>query len=148
MSHSADKYGVVIIGSGPVGPLASSCFSKWGYKIKHIDKRPLPTKTGRAGGIQLCSLELLRNMDLKRNIMAREPARAYDVAFWNPLPDDTHSPTLLHQGHTEKGFIKELAKHGTTVDRPTVLGFKHDGKDNAYPVEVTLRDLDTNIVQV
>ncbi|EEH06839.1 phenol hydroxylase [Histoplasma capsulatum G186AR] len=146
MSHSADKYDVVTIGAGLVGLLASLRFSKWGYKIKHIDKRPLPTKTRRAGGIQLHSLELLRNPGLKRKIMAREPARAYDVAFWNPLPDDTHSPTLLHQGHIEKGFIKELTKHGTTVDRPwTVLGFKHDGKNNSSPVEVTLRDLDTNI---
>ncbi|KAG5294133.1 phenol hydroxylase [Histoplasma capsulatum G186AR] len=89
MSHSADKYDVVTIGAGLVGLLASLRFSKWGYKIKHIDKRPLPTKTRRAGGIQLHSLELLRNPGLKRKIMAREPARAYDVAFWNPLPDGT-----------------------------------------------------------
>ncbi|OJD12871.1 hypothetical protein ACJ73_09284 [Blastomyces percursus] len=59
MPHSADKYDVVIIGAGPVGLLASLCFCKWGYRVKHIDNRPLPTKTGRADGIQPRSLELL-----------------------------------------------------------------------------------------
>lgn len=90
---------------------------------------------------------MLRSGTLYRMVQAYN-GRGFGLAAPHSSTPDTHSPTLLHQGHTEKGFIKELAKHGTTVDRPTVLGFKHDGKDNAYPVEVTLRDLDTNIVQV
>ncbi|EEQ90998.2 FAD monooxygenase [Blastomyces dermatitidis ER-3] len=168
MPQSADKYDVVIIGAGPVGLLASLCFSKWGYEIKHIDNRPLPTKTGRADGIQPRSLELLRNLGIKRRIMAHDPARVYDVAFWDPLPDgrgihrtgswpscpsfiDTRYPftTLLHQGHIERAFIEELTKHGGSIDRPwTIVGFKNDGEDKAYPVEVTLKDLDTNVEQV
>ncbi|EEH41973.2 phenol 2-monooxygenase [Paracoccidioides lutzii Pb01] len=168
MSQSTDKYDVVIIGAGPVGLLASLCFSKWGYKVKHIDNRPVPTKTGRADGIQPRSLELLRNLGIKRKLMAHDPARVYDVAFWDPLPGgngihrtgswpscpsfiDTRYPftTLLHQGLIERAFIEELAKNNTTIDRPwTIVGFQNDGKDNAYPVKVRLKDLDTNVEEV
>ncbi|PGH18451.1 hypothetical protein AJ79_00521 [Helicocarpus griseus UAMH5409] len=165
MPHAADRYDVVIIGAGPVGLLSSLCFSKWGYKIKHIDNRPLPTKTGRADGIQPRSLEILRNLGIKRKLMAHDPARVYDVAFWDPLPEgkgihrtgnwpscpsfiDTRYPftTLLHQGLIERAFIDEIAKHDTTIERPwTIVGFKNDGKDSTYPVEVTLKDLNTNV---
>ncbi|OJD12131.1 hypothetical protein AJ78_07218 [Emergomyces pasteurianus Ep9510] len=168
MPHPDNKYDVVIIGAGPVGLLASLCFSKWGYKIKHIDNRPVPTKTGRADGIQPRSLELLRNLGIKHKIMAHHPARVYDVAFWAPLSDgrgiyrtgswpscpsfiDTRYPftTLLHQGYIETAFIDELTKNGATIDRPwTIVGFKNDGKCTRYPVEVILKDLNTNIEQV
>ena len=65
-----EKYDIVIVGAGPVGLLLSTCLARWGYKIKHIDMRPEPTVTGRADGIQPRSLDLLRNMGLKRAIMA------------------------------------------------------------------------------
>ncbi|KAK2736124.1 hypothetical protein FQN55_001864 [Onygenales sp. PD_40] len=168
MAQTTAKYDVVIIGAGPVGLLTSLCLSKWGYKIKHIDNRPVPTKTGRADGIQPRSLELLRNLGLKRKIMAHDPARVYDVAFWDPMPDgrgiqrtgnwpscpsfiDTRYPftTLLHQGLIENVFIDEIAKNGATIDRPwTIIGFKNDGEDNMYPVQVTLKDLNTNVEEV
>ncbi|KAK4494479.1 hypothetical protein PRZ48_014777 [Zasmidium cellare] len=155
-----DKYDIVIIGAGPVGLLLSTCLARWGYKIKHIDMRPEPTLTGRADGIQPRSLDLLRNMDLKRPIMANEPAKVYEVAFWDPSEKgiqrtgtwascpkfiDARYPftTLLHQGLIERVFINDLEKHNTRIQRPwRITGFQNDGKDEEYPVEVSIAHVD------
>lgn len=165
MASPDDWFDIVIVGAGPVGLLLSLCLSRWGYKVKHIDDRPLPTKTGRADGIQPRSLEILRNLGLKSKLMAYDPARVYDVAFWDPLPDekgihrtsrwsvcpqfiDSRYPftSLLHQGKIEKVFLEEIEKCGTVVDRPcTVTAFQNDGKDTHYPVEVTLKNGDNNL---
>lgn len=151
-----ENYDVVIVGAGPVGLCFASCLARWGYKIKHIDNRAEPTPTGRADGIQPRSLELLRNMGLKRQIMAHDPAKVYEVAFWDPAAKgivrtgtwascpkfiDARYPftTLLHQGLIERVFIDNIEKSGTKLQRSwTITGFKNDGKDSTYPVEVNL----------
>src|ERR1700712_1971991 len=160
---SPSKYDIVIIGAGPVGLLLSTCLARWGYKIKHIDNRPEPTKTGRADGIQPRSLDLLRNMGLKPAIMAHQPAKVYEVAFWDPSSTsggiqrtgtwascpsfiDARYPftTLLHQGLIERVFIDDMAKYDVDVQRPwTIKGFKTDAQtDSEFPVEVNLEHVD------
>ncbi|KAF2746471.1 hypothetical protein M011DRAFT_526916 [Sporormia fimetaria CBS 119925] len=155
-----EKYDVVIIGAGPVGLTLSTCLARWGYRIKHIDNRAEPTATGRADGIQPRSLDLLRNMGLKRKIMAHDPAKVYEVAFWDPNSKGIHRTgtwascpkfidarypftTLLHQGLIERVFIEDIEKHGVQIQRPwTITGFQNDGKDPSYPVEVRLAHVD------
>lgn len=164
MPEFKETYDAVIIGAGPVGLLLAVCLARWGYKIKNVDNREAPTLTGRADGIQPRSLHLLRNMGLKRPIMAHEPAKVYEVAFWDPLPGgkgihrtgnwascpkfiDARYPftTLLHQGLIERVFINDLRKNGADVQRPwTITGFSNDGQDEHYPVEVTLKHVQTN----
>lgn len=144
--------------------MMSTCLSRWGYKIKHIDNRAEPTATGRADGIQPRSLDLLRNMNLKRAIMAYEPAKVYEVAFWDPPASGNDEiirtgtwascpsfiearypfTTLLHQGMIERVFIDDIEKNGNTVQRPwTITGFESDEKNNPeYPVEVKLEHTD------
>ena len=163
MASLLDTYDIVIVGAGPVGLLLSSCLARWGYRIKHIDDRPVPTVTGRADGIQPRSLDLLQNMNLKRQIMAYGPAKVYEVAFWDPRNDgkgihrtgtwascpkfiDTRHPftTLLHQGLIERVFINDLKEHGTEIQRPwTITAFQNDGKDKTYPVQVEFQHVDT-----
>lgn len=156
MSSSVEKYDVVVVGAGPVGLMLSTCLVRWGYKVKHIDNRAEPTATGRADGIQPRSLDLLRNMGLKSAIMAIQPAKVYEVAFWDPSKNgiartgswpscpkfiDARYPftTLLHQGYIEKVFLADMEKNGTSVLRPwTITGFENDGADPEYPVEVNL----------
>jgi 2-polyprenyl-6-methoxyphenol hydroxylase-like FAD-dependent oxidoreductase len=151
-----EKFDVTIIGAGPAGLVLSTCLARWGYKIKHIDNRSEPTPTGRADGIQPRSLDLLRNMGLKRKIMAHEPARVYEVAFWDPgekgitrtgtwasCPSfiDARYPftTLLHQGHIERVFLGDMEENGVRVQRPwQIAGFENDGADPQYPVRVDL----------
>lgn len=167
MSPPDNRYDIVIVGAGPVGILLSLCLSRWGYKVKHIDNRPVPTATGRADGIQPRSIEILRNLGLKRALMANEPAKVFDVAFWDPLPGgkgihrtgnwpscprfiDTRFPftALVHQGKIEKMFLDEIEKAGTFIQRPwTIVDFKNSGRDEAYPVEVSLKCLDTNVIE-
>jgi 2-polyprenyl-6-methoxyphenol hydroxylase-like FAD-dependent oxidoreductase len=165
MSAVIGYYDVVIIGAGPAGLLLSVCLSRWGYKIKHIDNRPVPTATGRADGIQPRSLEILKNLGLKRKIMAHDPAKVYEVAFWDPCKDgimrtgtwpscpsfiDARYPftALLHQGLIERIFIDDLAKNGTRVDRPwTITSFENDARDTEYPVSVDLKNLDSNVTE-
>jgi 2-polyprenyl-6-methoxyphenol hydroxylase-like FAD-dependent oxidoreductase len=158
-----EKYDIVIVGAGPVGLLLSTLLARWGYKIKHIDNRPEPTKTGRADGIQPRSLDLLRNMGLKPAIMAYEPAKVYEVAFWDPIKGgkgihrtgtwascpsfiDARYPftTLLHQGMIERVFIADLEKNNVQIQRPwTIAGFKTDEQaDPEYPVEVNLEQVE------
>ena len=162
MAPTVEKYDIVIIGAGPVGLLLSTCLARWGYKIKHIDMRPEPTVTGRADGIQPRSLDLLRNMGLKRAIMANEPAKVYEVAFWDPQQSgkgihrtgtwascpkflDARYPftTLLHQGLIERVFIADLEKNNVQIQRPwRITSFQNDGADKDYPVEVGIAHVD------
>jgi 2-polyprenyl-6-methoxyphenol hydroxylase-like FAD-dependent oxidoreductase len=163
MSPQLDQYDIAIVGAGPVGLLLSVFLARWGYKIKHIDNRPTPTITGRADGIQPRSLDLLQNMKLKRHIMEHEPARVYEVAFWDPAKSgkginrtgtwascpkflDSRHPftTLLHQGLIERVFIRDLNANGMDVQRPwTITGFQNDGEDPKYPVRVEFEHVDT-----
>ncbi|KEF53358.1 uncharacterized protein A1O9_10333 [Exophiala aquamarina CBS 119918] len=164
MSSEIPLYDIVIIGAGPVGLLLSVCLSRWGYKVKHIDNRPVPTATGRADGIQPRSIEILRNLGLKSKIMAHHPARVFEVAFWDPAPQgkivrtgtwascpeflDARYPftALLHQGLIERVLIEDIEKNGTTVQRPwTIAGFATNHANPDYPVEVELKNLDSNV---
>ncbi|KAF2667289.1 hypothetical protein BT63DRAFT_426186 [Microthyrium microscopicum] len=155
------RYDIVIIGAGPVGLMLSTCLARWGYRIKHIDNRRTPTATGRADGIQPRSLDLLRNMGLKRAIMDHAPAKVYEVAFWDPSGKgiertgtwascpafiDARYPftTLLHQGHIERVFLKDMTEHGVNVQRPwTIEGFENDEVDELYPVKVEVKHVET-----
>ena len=161
MVVSPDDYDIVIVGAGPVGLLLAVCLVRWGYKTKIIDNRDVPTITGRADGIQPRSLHLLRNMDLKRQIMAYRPAKVYEVAFWDPLPEDqgihrtgnwascpdfvdARYPftTLLHQGLIERVFIEDLQKNGADVQRPwTITDFTNNEEENTHPVKVRLKNM-------
>ena len=162
MASFPETYDIVIVGAGPVGLVLSDNLARWGYKIKHIDNRSEPTLTGRADGIQPRSMDMLKNLGLKRDLMANNPARVYEVAFWDPVDGgngihrtgtwascpsfiDTRHPytTLLHQGFIERIFIKDMAKYGTKVQRPwTIAGFRRVS-DKECPVEVDLMHVKT-----
>ena len=168
MPASVEHFDIVIVGAGPVGLLLSVCLARWGYRIKHVDNREVPTITGRADGIQPRSLHLLRNMNLKRQIMAYQPAKVFEVAFWDPLSGgkgihrtgnwaacpkfiDARYPftTLLHQGLIERVFIDDLHNNGTDVQRPwTITGFTNSGDNETYPVEVSLKHMQKEEMEV
>ena len=160
-----ETYDIVIVGAGPVGLMLSACLGRMGkYRIKQIDSREEPIKTGRAAGIQARNLDLLKSMGLKRKIMINDPFRVHEAAFWQPSVDtesisrvgswkslpsfiDTRHPfsTILNQGHTERILLEDLHEKGYTIDRPwTISDFENDGKDQDYPVRVSLLDLKEN----
>lgn len=163
MASETSKFDIVIFGAGPVGLLLSVCLARWGYSIKHVDNRPIPTVTGRADGIQPRSMDILRNMRLKRKIMEHEPARVYKVAFWDPQISgqgihrtgtwascpkflDSRHPftTLLHQGLIERVFLSDLEENGVGVQRPwAITGFRTNTAEPTYPIEVTFEHAET-----
>ena len=162
MSSFPETYDIVIVGAGPVGLVLSTHLARWGYKIKHIDNRAEPTATGRADGIQPRSMDMLKNLGLKREFMANNPARVYEVAFWDPQDGgkgihrtgtwascprflDTRHPftTLLHQGFIERIFINDMAKNGVKVQRPWTITDFRSTSDADYPVEVDLMHVKT-----
>jgi 2-polyprenyl-6-methoxyphenol hydroxylase-like FAD-dependent oxidoreductase len=99
-------------------------------------------------------------MGLKRAIMEHEPAKVYEVAFWDPAKGgiqrtgtwascpkfiDARYPftTLLHQGLIERVFIGDIEKNGGKVQRPwRITGFENDGQDAEYPVQVSIAHVD------
>lgn len=105
-------------------------------------------------------------MGLKRKIMAYDPARVFEVAFWDPAPGgkivrtgtwascpeflDARYPftALLHQGLIERVLIEDIEKNGTTIDRPwTITRFETNHINPEYPVEVDLQNLDSNVTE-
>ncbi|KAL8833545.1 MAG: hypothetical protein Q9170_004200 [Blastenia crenularia] len=163
MTSEKTPLDIVIVGAGPAGLFLAVCLARWGYKIKHIDKREVPTVTGRADGIQPRSLHILRNMGLKRKIMAHNPAKVYEVSFWDPsstgegihktgswsaCPEfiDARYPftTLLHQGFIERIFIEDMRKHGADIQRPwEIVDFKNDDENVDYPIRTTFKQTET-----
>ena len=160
------QYDIVIVGAGPAGLMLSTCLARWGYKIKHVDNRSEPTQAGRADAIQPRTLHFLRNMGLKRAVMAQGPARYYETTFWGPredglartgtwpsCPDFINAAypftTMLHQGAIEKVFINELEKRGVEIKRPwTIVSFKKLAGDAEYPIEVRLKHIDGHKFEV
>lgn len=138
--------------------MLAACLARWGYKIKHIDNRPQPTAAGRADGIQPRSLDLLCNMGLKPAIMAHNPARIYESAFWavtshgQGITRTGTSPscpsfinarypftTLLHQGRIENVFISDIEKRGVKIQRPwTITNFKASNRNSDYPLLIRM----------
>jgi 2-polyprenyl-6-methoxyphenol hydroxylase-like FAD-dependent oxidoreductase len=54
----------------------------------------------------------------------------------------------VHQGKIEKMFLDEIERAGATVQRPwTIVSFQNNSKDETYPVEVSLKCLDTNVIE-
>lgn len=152
-------YDVVVVGAGPSGLMLSTCLARWGYRIKHVDNRTEPTQTGRADAIQPRTLHFLRNMGLKRGVMAQGPAKFYETAFWGPngsgsigrtgtwpsCPDSINAAygftTMLHQGGIENVFIDDLQKNGVEIQRPwTIAGFEETPAESPeYPIQVSLK---------
>ncbi|KAG8527512.1 uncharacterized protein KY384_007664 [Bacidia gigantensis] len=158
VTNTIEVYDIVVVGAGPVGLLLATCLARFGFRTKVVDKRHTPTLTGRADGIQPRSLDILRNLGLKRAIMAHEPAKVYEVAFWDPMREgegihrtsisracppfvEARYPfaTCLHQGLIEGVFIADLRKNGVEVERPlAIVNFSNDRNDEPHPVEVIL----------
>ncbi|OJZ90299.1 hypothetical protein ASPFODRAFT_125342 [Aspergillus luchuensis CBS 106.47] len=158
-------YDVVVVGAGPVGLMLSTCLLRLGsYKIKQIDQRPFPTKSGRAAGIQARTLDVLQDLDLKCAIMSYNPGRIYEVSFWDASKDeagirrtgtaktypdyiDTRHPfsTILHQGRIEGIFLDDLRERGHEVQRTwTIAGFRNEpcGEYPDHPLVVDLVSVD------
>jgi 2-polyprenyl-6-methoxyphenol hydroxylase-like FAD-dependent oxidoreductase len=133
---------VLIIGAGPTGLVLALWLSKFGIKVRIIDKTAEPGTTSRALAVQARTLELYRQLDLTDAVLERghkvpavnlwvRGAKAARVPFERIGAGMTPYPFLLifPQDQHERLLIERLDTLGVRVERRTELvGFADDGK--------------------
>jgi 2-polyprenyl-6-methoxyphenol hydroxylase-like FAD-dependent oxidoreductase len=133
---------VLIIGAGPTGLVLALWLTKLGVNVRIIDKTAEPGTTSRALAVQARTLELYRQLDLTKAVVARghqvpavnlwvKGAAAARLSFETIGSDLTPYPFLhiFPQDQHERLLIERLVAFGVAVERRTeLIGFT-DGKD-------------------
>lgn len=71
---------------------------------------------------------------------------AHGRAIQISLIQGTHSRLSCIRAELKRFFLDDLTKNDVLVDRPwTITGFKNDGEDATYPVEVQLLHIDREL---
>jgi len=132
---------VLIIGAGPTGLVLALWLTKFGVKVRIVDKTDAPGTTSRALAVQARTLELYRQLDLADAVVAKGH-RVPAVNLWVtgerkarvPLTDMGTGLTpypFLHifpQDEHERLLIERLQALGVSVERPTELvSFTEEG---------------------
>lgn len=143
---------ILIVGAGPTGLTAALELSRFGVKVRIVDKLAKPSTTSRAIGVQARTLELMGQRHLADAMVQAGNkaqggsiygggARLFGLAF-NQLDSPYNFLLLLSQAETERILTEALARHGVTVERGVALialsqdVLSHD----ASPVQAVLRD--------
>jgi 2-polyprenyl-6-methoxyphenol hydroxylase-like FAD-dependent oxidoreductase len=125
---------VLIIGAGPTGLVLALWLTKFGVKVRIVDKTDAPGTTSRALAVQARTLELYRQLDLADAVVAKGH-RVPAVNLWVtgerkarvPLTDMGTGLTpypFLHifpQDEHEKLLVAKLESLGVSVERHTEL---------------------------
>lgn len=134
---------VLIVGSGPTGLMAALLLNQCGIKVRIVDKNAQQAHESRAFAVHARSLELLQNIGLVDQFLARGTialgmqifVNGHQAAEMN-LADIgvTDSPyafiLMLPQSEIEKIFIAELERRGIKVEHNmevTLLSQNDDG---------------------
>ncbi|QJE02136.1 FAD-dependent oxidoreductase [Massilia forsythiae] len=135
---------VLIAGAGPTGLVLALWLTRLGVTVRIVDKADAPGTTSRALAVHARTLELYRQMDLDRDVVAagmRNPAvnlwvkgrRRARLDFRDAGRRLTPFPFVLiyPQDRHEALLVERLQQAGVTVERRTELtGFdSDDGSD-------------------
>src|SRR4051812_1600675 len=125
---------VLIIGAGPTGLVLALWLTKLGVNVRIVDKTSEPGTTSRALAVQARTLELYRQLDLTKEVIAqghKVPAvnlwvrgrRTARIPFENIGSNLTAYPFLhiFPQDQHERLLIGRLQALGVTVERRTEL---------------------------
>ena len=120
---------VLIAGAGPTGLVLALWLTRFGVKVRIVDKTDAPGTTSRALAIQARTLELYRQLDLTDevldrghkvpgiNLWVRGKRRAH-VSFADFAGDITpYGPFIFPQDQHERLLIARLEAMGVTVER-------------------------------
>jgi 2-polyprenyl-6-methoxyphenol hydroxylase-like FAD-dependent oxidoreductase len=125
---------VLIVGAGPTGLVLALWLTKFGIRVRIIDKTAEPGTTSRAVGVQARTLELYRQLDLDEAVIAGS-VKVHGVNMWvggqqrarlnihrmgeglSPYPYIYMYAQDVH----ERFLIEQLAAAGVTVERQTEL---------------------------
>jgi len=134
------RHQVLIVGAGPSGLVLALWLTKFGVKVRIVDKTDRPGTTSRALAVQARTLELYRQLGLADEVVARGhlvPAinlwvkgeRAARVPFETIGEGVTAYPFLkiFPQDQHEQLLIERLAAIGVAVERQTELVSFVDG---------------------
>ncbi len=132
---------VLIIGAGPTGLILALWLTKFGVKVRIIDKTAEPGTTSRALAVQARTLELYRQLDLA-DAVVEHGHKVPAVNLWvtgeraTRLPFETIGSDLtpyaflqiFPQDQHERLLIERLEALGVSVERRTELvGFTDEG---------------------
>jgi 2-polyprenyl-6-methoxyphenol hydroxylase-like FAD-dependent oxidoreductase len=132
---------VLIIGAGPTGLVLALWLTKFGVRVRIVDKTSEPGTTSRALGVQARTLELYSQLDLTEAVLARghrtpavnlwvKGAKAAHVSFADVGVGLTPYPFLhiFPQDEHERLLVDRLGQLGVAVERRTeLLGFADEG---------------------
>ena len=125
---------VLIIGAGPTGLVLALWLSKFGAKVRIVDKTSEPGTTSRALAVQARTLELYRQLDLATAVVEHghkvpavnlwvEGKRATRLPF-EAIGEDLTPYAFLEifpQDQHERLLIERLEEFGVSVERRTEL---------------------------
>jgi 2-polyprenyl-6-methoxyphenol hydroxylase-like FAD-dependent oxidoreductase len=137
----ASSNDVLIVGAGPTGLVLALWLTKFGVKVRIIDKNAEPGTTSRAVAVQARTLELYRQLDLTDIVIHRghkvpavnlwaegEPKAHLDFTH---IGQDLTPYSFLHifpQDEHERLLIERLAERGVAVERQTeLMNFSENG---------------------
>src|SRR5205809_3671030 len=130
----ADRTDVLIVGAGPTGLVLALWLTRFGIRVRIVDKTAEPGTTSRALAVQARTLELYRQIGLADAVVARgRPMRA--INLWAAGKPVAHavlgdmgaaiSPfpyaLIFPQDEHERVLIDRLAEAGVQVERETEL---------------------------
>src|SRR5271165_2267389 len=123
---------VLIVGAGPTGLVLALWLTKFGARVRIVDKTETPGTTSRALAVQARTLELYRQLDLAEAVV-EQAHKVRAVNLWArgkrkarlPFEDVGVGLTpypymrIFPQDQHERLLIARLATEGVSVDRQT-----------------------------
>jgi 2-polyprenyl-6-methoxyphenol hydroxylase-like FAD-dependent oxidoreductase len=123
---------VLVVGAGPTGLVLALWLTKFGVRVRIVDKIAEPGTTSRALAVHARTLELYRQLDLAETVVARGHkvlavnlwvggGKRASISFENIGAGVTPFPFLhiFPQDEHEKLLIEKLASLGVSVERRT-----------------------------
>jgi 2-polyprenyl-6-methoxyphenol hydroxylase-like FAD-dependent oxidoreductase len=132
-SPTAEQLDVLVVGAGPTGLTLAAQLQAFGTSVRIVDRQPDRVHESRALGIQPRTLEVLRGLEVTRELLARgndavwlqlhAGGRTVRVRLFRLGLADTAFPFLLFlsQAETEAVLGDRLAAGGGRVERPVEL---------------------------
>src|SRR6266478_3596808 len=125
---------VLIIGAGPTGLVLALWLTKFGVKVRIVDKTAEPGTTSRALAVQARTLELYRQLDLAAAVVAKghrvpavnlwvkgEPKAQISLAAMGSGLTPFPFLQIFPQDEHERLLIERLGALGVAVERRTEL---------------------------
>lgn len=153
----AQKFDVIICGSGSAGLCAAVWFARLGITCKILEKKAGPMVMGQADGVQCRTVEIFESLGLSEDLL-KAAYHVLEVAFWasdengkivrtgraaDTQPGLSHQPhVILNQAIINGFFLDDMKRsNGQVVDygysvKDVSVDSEAAKDDTSYPVSV------------